>query len=90
MVYSQLATGNDNPAGTSIDLTEMQALAAADLTGNLLVEALNQKMLHGTMSPQMRSIILTAVTAVPSGSTMARAQQAVYLVATSSQYQVQR
>lgn len=90
MVFSRINTGQDAPQGTSIDLTEMQALAAADPTGNQLLDALNQRMMHGAMSAAMRSRILTAVQAVPAASTLARAQQAIYLVATSSQYQVQR
>ena len=90
MVYGKVNTGTNAPTGTSINLTEMQALATADTTGNRLLDALNTKMLHGTMSAQMKSTILTAVQAVPSSSPLARAQAAIYLVATSSQYQVQR
>ena len=48
-------------------------------------------MLHGTMSDDMRTSIVNAVNAVqPSTDTLKRARQALYLVATSSQYQVQR
>jgi len=47
-------------------------------------------MMHNTMSPSMRSTILTAVTAIPNTNPLARAQQAVYLIMTSSQYQIQR
>jgi len=68
----------------------MQALAAADTTGNRLVDTLNTEMMHGTMSAQMKNTILTAVQAVASTNTLLRAQTAIYLVATSSQYQVQR
>ena len=90
MVFSRINTGENNPRGTSIDLSEMQALAAADTTSNKMLDALNQKMLHGTMSPEMRQIILTSVQAVPANNPLARAQQAIYLIATSSQYQIQR
>ncbi len=85
-----VAVGENAPQGTTIDLSEMQALAAADLTGNQLLDALNQKMLHGTMSTQMRNILLPAITAVPANTPLQRARQAIYLVATSSQFQVQR
>jgi hypothetical protein len=78
------------PFGTSIDLSEMQALATADTSGVQLMDALDKKMMHGSMSAQMRSIITTAVLAVPSTNPLLRARTAVYLVATSSQYQVQR
>lgn len=84
------------PNGTSLDFSDLQALSAADPTGNSLVDELDRRMMHSTMSAQMKSSILTAVTAVTQSATptaaqtLARVQQAVYLVATSSQYQVQR
>jgi hypothetical protein len=68
----------------------MQALAAGDPSSNLLLDTLNQKLMHGTMSAQMKNTILTAVQAVPSTTPLVRAQTAIYLIATSSQYQVQR
>lgn len=90
-VYSRINAAPPNtPVGTSLNLSEMQSLAAADPTGNQLLDVLNQRMMHGTMSPSMRSTILTSVTSIASTNPLARAQQAIYLVATSSQYQVQR
>ncbi|HEV7645763.1 MAG TPA: DUF1800 domain-containing protein [Pyrinomonadaceae bacterium] len=91
LVFNTIPVSNpDTPAGTSIDLTGLQALSAADSTGNLLLDELNNKMMHGTMSSQMRSSILTATTVVASTDTLTRSRQALYLVATSSQFQVQR
>ncbi len=90
VIFSRINVSTAAPTGTSIDLSEMQALAAADATGNRLLDALNIKMMHGAMSAQMKNTILTAVQAVPAANTLLRAQTAVYLVATSSQYQVQR
>lgn len=94
MTFSRVNVALPNiPQGTSIDLAEMQAIAASDLSGNLLVDALNRRMMHGTMSAAMKNTILTAVTAIPetpATNMLNRAQQAIYLVATSSQYQVQR
>ncbi len=91
MVFNRIAVSGVNvPVGTSFVYTEMQALAAADPTGNQLLDALNNKMMHGTMSAGMRSTILTAVTNIVATNPLARAQQAIYLVMTSSQYQVQR
>jgi hypothetical protein len=78
------------PLGTSISLTEPQAWAAADSTGNALIEGLNTKMMHGTMSESMKTMLRTAIQAIAANNTLQRAQQAVYLVASSSQYQVQR
>jgi len=56
-----------------------------------LLATLNTLMLHGTMSATMQSNILTAMQAVPAGATQAltQAQTAIYLIATSSEYQVQ-
>jgi uncharacterized protein (DUF1800 family) len=91
MVYGQININLPNtPAGTRIDLAEMQALAAADATGNLLLDALDWRLMHGRMSADMRSKILTAVLAEPAGNTLQRARAAIYLVATSSQFQIQR
>ena len=47
-------------------------------------------LLHGTMSAEMREIIRRAVAAVAASNSLKRARTAVYLVATSSQYQVER
>jgi uncharacterized protein (DUF1800 family) len=55
-----------------------------------LVAQLDDLFLHRTMSAEMRALVLKAVLEVPASNPILRAQQAVYLVATSSQYQVQR
>jgi hypothetical protein len=93
MTFSRInvSTGNTNvPLGTSIDLSEMIALSQADPTGNQLVNTLNTRMMHGAMQPEMKNTILTAIQAVASSNPTLRAQTAIYLVATSSQYQIQR
>lgn len=80
----------DVPLGTSLDLKEVTELAQADATGNKLLDALNRKLMHGTMSAEMRSKILAAVLAVPASAPDFRAKTAVFLIASSSQYQIQR
>jgi hypothetical protein len=92
MVYGRIASNpaGNIPVGTAINLTEMQALAAADATGNRMMDALNASMMHGTMPAAMRSSILGAVTTYAAADTLNRAKAAIYLVATSSQYQIQR
>lgn len=83
----------DSPNGTSFDFSEFQALATTDTTGNALVDELNRRMMHGTMTTQNKNTILTAVTNIPGNSGenfLQRARQAIYLIATSSQWQVQR
>lgn len=80
----------DRPLGTMFDFAELQAIAAADTTSAQLIETLNQRMLHGRMPTAMRTSITTAVNIIPTTNPNARARQAAYLVATSSQFQVQR
>jgi uncharacterized protein (DUF1800 family) len=76
--------------GTSISLADLQQIADADPSCASLMDALNTRMMHGAMPPEMRQTIQFAVTTVPASNPLLRAQRAVYLVATSSQYQVQR
>ena len=73
--------------GTSLNFASLQALAGNPAR---MVEQLNATMLHGTMSTQMKNSIITAVQAVAATDTLGRARAAAYLVATSSQYQVER
>jgi hypothetical protein len=90
MIFNRINTGANSLTGTSINLTEMQALAAADTTSNSLLDTLNTRMMHGTMTAQNKATIMTAVNALPATDTLGRARTAIYLIATSSQYQVQR
>ncbi|MEP6945554.1 MAG: DUF1800 family protein [Acidobacteriota bacterium] len=94
LIFNRINVSNPNiPNGTSLNFTDLQAISTSDPTGNLLLDELNRRMMHSTMSSTMRSTILTAVTniaATTSENYLQRAKQAVYLIATSSQYQVQR
>ena len=72
---------------TTIDLTSLQQFAG---NPTLLVGQLNALLLHGAMSSAMQSNVVNAVSAVPSANAPLRVQTAVYLVAGSSQYQVER
>ena len=86
----------NSPTGLSLDLADLQALVTADTTSSQLLDELNRRMLYGRMTAQNKSTIQTAVNAITLSPTptaqqiLSRVQQAVYLVATSSQYQVQR
>ena len=75
-------------SGTKVDFSGYGALAA---NPGALLDSLNALMLHGTMSAGMRSSILSAMQAVPAGSTqtLQQAKTAIYLIGTSSSYQVQ-
>ncbi len=90
-VFASITVSNpDRPLGTSLDFAELQSISTADATSNQLLDVLNQRMLHGTMTAGMRSSIITAVNAIPANNPSQRARQAAYLVATSAQFQVQR
>ncbi|MBE7516153.1 MAG: DUF1800 family protein [Chloracidobacterium sp.] len=80
----------DFPTGTGIDISDLVTLASVDTSGNALLDELNRRMMHDSMSAGMKAAILPAVTAVTASNPALRARTAVYLVATSSQYQVQR
>jgi uncharacterized protein (DUF1800 family) len=76
--------------GTSISWARYQPLAVSDPTGALMVETLNRELLNGSMSADVRTQMVNAVQAVPSTNPLKRTQTALYLLLTSSQYQVQR
>ncbi|MBA3599747.1 MAG: DUF1800 domain-containing protein [Acidobacteria bacterium] len=90
IIQNQTITQNQIPCGTRVNLTRYQSLAQSDLTGTLLVDTLNRELMHGAMSPAVRNEILTAVQAVASNDSLRRTQTAIYLITTSSQYQVLR
>jgi len=94
VAFSQINVDNrqppNAPLGTSIDLTELTAAAQNDISGNLLMDTIDRKMMHSTMSPEMRSSILQAVLEVPVEAPDFRARTALFLVSSSSQYQIQR
>ena len=72
-------------SGTKVDFTSVINAGTQDA----MVDYLNTYLLHGTMSSQGKQSILTAMSAVGS-STKNQARMALYLVLSSSQYQVQR
>ncbi|MGI8839050.1 MAG: DUF1800 domain-containing protein [Pyrinomonadaceae bacterium] len=97
-VYTGVATNTtptaaspDRPRGTSIDIANLEGLA-----GNPgdIADALNSLLLHGTMSSQVRTSIINAMNAINDVTIATRNQKrarvAVYLAATSSQYDIQR
>jgi uncharacterized protein (DUF1800 family) len=81
----------DRPRGTSIDIANLEALAGNPVD---VVNALNALLLHGTMHPQMHTSIVNAMNTINDANVTTRNQKrarlAVYLVATSSQYDIQR
>ncbi|MGH9941823.1 MAG: DUF1800 domain-containing protein [Pyrinomonadaceae bacterium] len=87
VVFSRIAIGPNAPAGTSLDLSGLVMLADNPAE---LIQALNRLLLHGAMPEQMRDQIAQSVTQIPHEERLLRAQTALYLFATSSQYQVER
>jgi uncharacterized protein (DUF1800 family) len=84
---------NNRPRGTSLDLAEAQARISADPSGAQLLDYLDALLLHGTMTPQLRAAVTAAMNTIPlseSAATRRRMQAAIYLVATSANYEVQR
>jgi hypothetical protein len=75
----------DRPLGTRLDLSGLEDLAG-DPTA--LVDFLNTLMLDGTMTPEMRDLVINDVSNIPDNP--GRVKDAVYLIATSSQYLVER
>jgi len=85
------AASPDRPRGTSIDISDLEALGA---NPGAIADALNSLLFHGTMSTQMRNSLITAMNALNDANVTTRNQKrarvAVYLAATSSQYDIQR
>jgi uncharacterized protein (DUF1800 family) len=81
----------NRPQGTQINFASFQALST---TPSQLVDALNARLMHGAMSAQMKASIVATVTAITNANAttqaLQRTQTAIYLVATSSQFQVER
>ena len=73
--------------GTQLDWSRLTALAGDPVA---LVARLDALLLHRTLSAAARQTIVTAVNAVPSTDALMRARTAFYLVASSSQYPVER
>lgn len=88
IVFSTIpAAAPNRPTGTSIDLSFWDPLAS---NPDRLIGALDQLLLHGAMSAEMRDSVKIAVESVPLSNPRLRVRTAVYLIASSSQYQVQR
>jgi uncharacterized protein (DUF1800 family) len=85
-VYGSIGTG------TTASFTTYANLAANPNASGQLLDSLNALLLHNSMTADARASILAAVNAVPAGSTqnLLRAEAAIYLILSSSQYQVEQ
>jgi uncharacterized protein (DUF1800 family) len=73
-------------AGTTLDLSSLVALAGTPAT---MITELNQRLMHGTLPTATSQSITQAVNSAGTDAT-ARTRMAVYLLATSPQFQVER
>jgi uncharacterized protein (DUF1800 family) len=77
----------NRPSGTQVNYSTYQAMAG---NAQQLVDALNTRMMHGAMSQTMNANIFATVNAITSADPAGRTRTTIYLIATSSQYQVER
>lgn len=85
ILYNGIAPSANAPTGTQVSLSSLQSLASNPAN---LVSELDRLMMHGTMSQGMKTSVINAVSSVTDSLT--RTRMAVYLVTTSSQYQIAR
>jgi uncharacterized protein (DUF1800 family) len=79
------------PFGTSLNFAPWIALATSSGGNTMyLVEELDRYLMHGTMSPEMKNSIVTAVNALSPTNYSLRARTAIWMVLTAAQYNVGR
>lgn len=83
--------GVNRPTGTQLNYSAYTAMAGTPAT---LVDALDARLMHGTMSAAMKANIVQTITGITNANAttqaLQRTQTAIYLIATSAQYQVER
>jgi len=77
----------NRPTGTQTSYAAYQALAG---NPQQLVDTLEARLAHGSMSVATKANIVQAVNSISSADAPGRTRTAIYLIATSSQYQVER
>jgi uncharacterized protein (DUF1800 family) len=87
IVFTGIPVSTNAPSGTALNLAGWFPLAS---NPSAMVTQMNNLMMHGTMSVAMQTSVVNAVNAVAASNPLLRVQQALYLIATSSQYQVER
>jgi hypothetical protein len=76
------------PLGTWINTLPFEPEAANDAAA--LVDDLNLRLMHGSLTPAVYGIVLSAVRGIPEADRTDRVREAIYLIASSSEYQVER
>ncbi len=94
MAFVNLEPDDDDPPymphGTGTDVNYYTQLMIDDPTGNRLMDELDKRFMHSTMSQTLRDNTLTAVLAAWEGDPEFRARTGIFLVISSADYQIQR
>jgi uncharacterized protein (DUF1800 family) len=89
-IYQTIGLPGYAPQGsTTVSFNMTQYVQSAGNPGGL-VDLLADRLMPGRMSPNMRQVIVNAVTATPASDPTNRARTALYLIATSPAYNVNR
>ena len=74
-------------SGTSVDLSPL--VGSPPLSADQLVDEIDTRLLHGSLSSPAHALIVTAVNAAPSSDPLGQVKAAAYLIASSAQFQVE-
>jgi hypothetical protein len=91
-LFGQIQAGGDpNPAGAETTTVVFDFAPWDQRAANptQLVDALNEALMHNSMSPVMRQTVIDAVASIQNNNRL-RVQTAIYIIASSMQYQVQK
>ncbi len=87
VVYKTMPTSANSPTGTWLDFSSFTSGAGL---ANPIAAELNALMLHGQMSQTLLNTINTQLAKMTGSTQLQKVQQAVYLVATSPEYFVEK
>jgi uncharacterized protein (DUF1800 family) len=88
VTYKTMSTSMPNrPTGTWLDLSSITPLAASPYA---LTNTLNALLLYGGMSRDLLATVNNALGSMTAASSLAKAQRAVYLIASSPEFMVAR
>lgn len=92
VIFKTMPTSTDRPKGTWLDFSSSSVAPLTALSGSpyKLSNALNDFMMHGAMSPTLLGNVNVLIGSMPTASNLAKIQQAVYFIATSPEYFVER
>jgi uncharacterized protein (DUF1800 family) len=79
---------HNNIPGLTIDLSATSAIGRQANNPPALADYLGTVFMHSQMPTDMRNDLITAISAIPATDLQSRAEIAVYLVVTSSQYKI--